>query len=142
MLTQASGRVAFQWGEGSAALVAGNSDLTLAKLAPKAQELLLARGKVSVRVGPHQPGESLRVLTPTHVVTVHGTWFIVSADGRGTTVEVLEGVIEVAPREGPPPPSGRPVARLLLGAPGDHPTGDGVRASPRARRRRCAGRAR
>jgi len=31
---------------------------------------------------------------------VHGTWFVVGADARGTTVEVLEGVVEVTGRDG------------------------------------------
>jgi hypothetical protein len=33
-------------------------------------------------------------------VTVHGTWFNVACDARGTTIEVLEGVVEVAAIDG------------------------------------------
>jgi len=98
--TGADGRVGLQWGEGSGALVGPRSSLALRKLDPLAQELRLERGRVAVRVGPHQPGEALQVLTPSHAITVRGTWFIVAADARGTTVEVLEGVVEVAALDG------------------------------------------
>jgi ferric-dicitrate binding protein FerR (iron transport regulator) len=98
--TGAGARVGIQWGEGSGALLAPQGTLTLARLEPKAQELTLGRGRVSVRVGPHQPGEALRVNTPDHEVTVHGTWFNVACDARGTTIEVLEGVVEVAAIDG------------------------------------------
>ncbi len=98
--TGGNGRVGLQWGEGSGALIGPRSSLTVARLEPLAQELALQRGEVAVRVGPHQPGEALRVLSPDHTVTVHGTYFVVATDGRGTTVEVLEGVVEVAAREG------------------------------------------
>jgi hypothetical protein len=100
LTTGAGARVAIQWGEGSGALLAPQSELHLARLESRAQELDLARGKVGVRVGPHQPGEALRVLTRDHEVTVHGTWFNVACDVHGTTIEVLEGVVEVSSREG------------------------------------------
>ena len=93
-------RVGFQWSDGSGALVGAGSEITLARLDARAQELGLSRGSVAVRVGPRQPGESLRVVTPDHVITVHGTWFVVGADARGTTVDVLEGVIEVSTPDG------------------------------------------
>ena len=98
--TAQGARLAFQWGEGSGALLAGASELALDRLEARAQEFRLLRGQVSVRVGPHQPGESFRVVSPDHTVTVHGTWFIVAAEARGTLVEVLEGVVEVASRQG------------------------------------------
>lgn len=94
--TAAGARVAMQWGEGSGALVGPSSELVLTRLEARAQDLSLLRGQVAVRVGPHQPGEALRVMTPDHSVSVHGTWFVVSVDARGTHVEVLEGVVEVA----------------------------------------------
>lgn len=93
-------RVAFQWGEGSGAIVSGDSELHLTKLQGRAQELTLVRGQVAVRVGPHQPGESLRVVSPDHTVTVHGTWFVVAAEQGGTQVQVIEGVVEVGARAG------------------------------------------
>ena len=99
--TAPGARIAFQWGEGSGALLDGGSEMALDRLEAHAQEFRLLRGQVSVRVGPHQPGESLRVISPDHTVTVHGTWFIVAAEARGgTTVQVLEGVVEVSSRQG------------------------------------------
>jgi len=96
VVTGEGGRLAFQWGEGSGALLEGSGELRLSRLAPRAQELGLARGRIAVRVGPHQPGESMRVRAPDHDVTVHGTWFIVTVQPRGTGVDVLEGVVEVS----------------------------------------------
>ena len=98
--TAAGGRFAFQWGEGSGVELAGGSVLVLSRLEPRAQEFRLERGTVAVRVGPHQPGESLRVVSPDHTVTVHGTWFLVGVEPRGTSVQVLEGVVEVAALKG------------------------------------------
>lgn len=96
VLTGEGARLAFQWGEGSGALLEGGSELLIGKLQVRSQELSLLRGRIAVRVGPHQPGESMRVRSPDHDITVHGTWFVVGAFARGTTVEVLEGVVEVA----------------------------------------------
>jgi hypothetical protein len=98
--TSASGRAAAQWSEGSGFLLFGDGALTLARLEPRTQRLELGRGQISVRVGPHEPGESLHVITPDHVVSVHGTWFTVAAAEHTTTVEVLEGTVEVTDRDG------------------------------------------
>ncbi len=100
LLTAASARVAFQWAEGSGALLGPSSALHLARLDQRAQELALDGGELAVRVGPHQPGEALRVVTPHHAIEVRGTWFVVSVDAHGTTVQVLEGVVEVAALQG------------------------------------------
>lgn len=100
LVTGANGRVAVQWGEGSGALLSPSSRFTFSRLAPRAQVLRLQQGQIAVRVGPRQPGESLRVAAPDHTVTVHGTWFVVTARPRGTAVEVLEGVVEVAASSG------------------------------------------
>ena len=96
LVTRQGGRVGFQWGEGSGALLESDSEFRLAQLELRAQSLELERGRVAVRVGPHQPGESLRVVTPHHEVSVHGTWFVVGTSASGTTVEVLEGVVSVS----------------------------------------------
>lgn len=96
LVTRPGGRVGFQWGEGSGALLESDSALRLARLELRAQVVELDHGRVAVRVGPHQPGESLRVVTPHHEVSVHGTWFVVSSSTSGTTVEVLEGVVSVS----------------------------------------------
>lgn len=100
LTTAAGGRIALQWGEGSGLSLLASSRLVLVRLETRAQELRLDEGRVAVRVGPHQPGARLRLLSATHLVTVHGTWFVVEAEPRGTTVEVLEGIVEVEPREG------------------------------------------
>ncbi|MDB4970344.1 MAG: hypothetical protein JWN44_6033 [Myxococcales bacterium] len=100
LVTAGSGRAAAQWSEGSGFLLFGDAALTLARLEPRTQRLELSHGQISVRVGPHEPGESLHVITPDHVVSVHGTWFTVAADAHTTTVEVLEGTVEVSERDG------------------------------------------
>jgi hypothetical protein len=100
VVTAPSGRVAAQWGEGSGLLLGGGAELELAELTRPRQRLELKRGKIDVRVGAGQPGESLQVLAPAHVVTVKGTWFTVAADASRTTVEVFEGVVEVTERDG------------------------------------------
>ena len=100
LTTSAGGRAAAQWSEGSGFLLYGDAELTLARLEPRTQRLELGRGQISVRVGPHEPGESLHVITPDHVVSVHGTWFTVASSAHTTTVEVLEGTVEVTERDG------------------------------------------
>lgn len=98
--TSAGARAAAQWSEGSGFLLFGDGELALSRLEPRTQRLDLLRGKVSVRVGPHEPGESLHVTTPDHIVSVHGTWFTVASAAHTTTVEVLEGTVEVTDRDG------------------------------------------
>ena len=100
LTTAGNGRAAAQWSEGSGFLLFGDAELTLARLEPRTQRLELGRGQISVRVGPHEPGESLHVTTPDHVVSVHGTWFTVATAQHTTTVEVLEGTVEVTERDG------------------------------------------
>jgi ferric-dicitrate binding protein FerR (iron transport regulator) len=100
LATGATARVAAQWSEGSGFLLFGDGELALARLETRTQRLELERGKISVRVGPHEPGESLQVITPDHVVSVHGTWFNVASAQHVTTVEVLEGTVEVLERDG------------------------------------------
>jgi len=98
--TAAGSRAAAQWSEGSGFLLYGDAELTLARLEPRTQRLELNRGQISVRVGPHDPRESLHVITPDHIVSVHGTWFTVASSAHATTVEVLEGTVEVTERDG------------------------------------------
>jgi len=98
--TAGNARAAAQWSEGSGFLLDGDSELFLARLEPRTQRLELSRGQISVRVGPHEPGESLHVITPDHVVSVHGTWFTVASSQHTTTVEVLEGTVEVTDHDG------------------------------------------
>lgn len=100
IVTAGSARAAAQWSEGSGFLLYGDAELTLARLEPRTQRLELGRGQISVRVGPHEPGESLHVITPDHIVSVHGTWFTVASSAHTTTVEVLEGTVEVTERDG------------------------------------------
>jgi ferric-dicitrate binding protein FerR (iron transport regulator) len=98
--TAAGARVAAQWSEGSGFLLSGDGDLALSRLEARTQRLELGHGKLAVRVGPHEPGESLQVITPDHVVSVHGTWFTVASAQHVTTVEVLEGTVAVSERAG------------------------------------------
>jgi ferric-dicitrate binding protein FerR (iron transport regulator) len=111
--TATSARVAAQWSEGSGFLLLSESELMMTRLEARTQRLNLQRGKVAVRVGPHDQAarehqapldgtvaESLQVSTPDHVVSVHGTWFTVAAAAHVTTVEVLEGTVEVTERDG------------------------------------------
>jgi hypothetical protein len=115
LMTATGARVAAQWSEGSGFLLLAESDLTLNRLERRTQRLALQRGKISVRVGPHDQAaretsrlasldapvvESLQVSTPDHVVSVHGTWFTVASAAHVTTVEVLEGTVEVTERDG------------------------------------------
>jgi hypothetical protein len=94
------GRVAAQWAEGSGFLLLGDSQLEIQRLASQEILLGLSRGKIDVRRGPHGPDDALRVVAPAHVVHARGTWFTVAAAQYQTTVEVLEGVVEVSDRDG------------------------------------------
>ncbi|HEX4458371.1 MAG TPA: AgmX/PglI C-terminal domain-containing protein [Polyangia bacterium] len=111
--TSGSARVAAQWSEGSGFLLFADSELALTRLEARKQRLYLDHGKIAVRVGPHdQAGiplaarpagptrESLQVITPDHIISVHGTWFSVASAQHVTTVEVLEGTVEVTERDG------------------------------------------
>ncbi len=114
LATSASARVAAQWSEGSGFLLFADSELALTRLEARTQRLFLDRGKIAVRVGPHDQaglplaarsaaastGESLQVITPDHIISVHGTWFSVASAQHVTTVEVLEGTVEVTERDG------------------------------------------
>jgi hypothetical protein len=109
----AGGMVAVQWGEGDGALVrprpeapSVTAQLALTVLGAEAQQLTLSAGRVDVRVKHREPPTTvLAVQTPGHVVTVKGTWFAVATwqDGAApvTSVEVYEGAVEIAEREGP-----------------------------------------
>ncbi len=100
LTTGASSRVAAQWAEGSGLLLLADAQLSFDRFQTRTQRLGLERGEVDVRVGAKIPGESLQVTTPSHIVTVKGTWFTVAADGPRTTVEVLEGTVEVSELDG------------------------------------------
>jgi hypothetical protein len=100
LVTHGDSRVAAQWSDGSGFLLLADSQLGLEQLDRHTQKLHILRGQVDVRVGPHQPGEVLRVQSNAHVVTVRGTWFTVAASGERTTVEVFEGVVEVSELDG------------------------------------------
>jgi ferric-dicitrate binding protein FerR (iron transport regulator) len=93
-------RVAAQWAEGSGFLLLGDSQLDIQRLAAQEIRLALSRGKIDVRRGPHGPDDALQVVAPAHVIRARGTWFTVAAAQYTTTVEVLEGVVEVSDREG------------------------------------------
>jgi anti-sigma factor RsiW len=111
------GMVAVQWGDGDGALVRPRVEapqvtatLALTALAADAQRLALGAGRVDVRVKHRTPSSGsdapiLAVQTPGHVVSVRGTWFAVAAwqDGGAqvTSVEVYEGAVEIAERDGP-----------------------------------------
>jgi ferric-dicitrate binding protein FerR (iron transport regulator) len=92
-------RVAAQWAEGSGFLLLGDSELSVERLAAREVKLVLANGKVDVRRGPHGPDDALQVVAPAHIIRARGTWFTVAAAQYQTTVEVLEGVVEVTDRE-------------------------------------------
>jgi ferric-dicitrate binding protein FerR (iron transport regulator) len=97
LVTQTGSRLAAQWGDNSGFMLGERTELALSRLSKKAQRLGLERGQVHVRVrGP----ADLQVETPSHVVSVRGTWFVVAADGARTVVEVLEGAVEVTDRDG------------------------------------------
>jgi ferric-dicitrate binding protein FerR (iron transport regulator) len=92
-------RVAAQWAEGSGFLLLADSEMAIEKLAAQEIRLALERGKIDVRRGPHGPDDALQVIAPAHTIRARGTWFTVAAAHYETTVEVLEGMVEVTDRE-------------------------------------------
>jgi ferric-dicitrate binding protein FerR (iron transport regulator) len=92
-------RVAAQWAEGSGFLLLGDAELAIERLERHAVRFNVVRGKLDVRRGPHEPGDALAVTTASHVIRAHGTWFTVAGAQYQTTVEVLEGEVEVTDRE-------------------------------------------
>jgi hypothetical protein len=115
LTTKSDARVAAQWGEGSGLLLLGDAQLAIDQLDRHTQRLGITRGEVDVRVGRHQPGEVMKVQANAHIVTVHGTWFTVAADGSRTTVEVLEGEVEVTELDGSASTILRAPARAVFG---------------------------
>jgi ferric-dicitrate binding protein FerR (iron transport regulator) len=78
-------------------------------LAPKTKEtkgeerLHLKTGLVTVEVPKLPADRKLVVSTSEADVIVHGTRFQVRRDGEGTSVDVVDGLVEVRPRNGQPP---------------------------------------
>jgi ferric-dicitrate binding protein FerR (iron transport regulator) len=72
-------------------------ELRLVPGAPGEERLHLAAGAVSVEVPKLAPGHALAVETPDAEIRVHGTRFQVTRDRRGTSVSVIEGLVEVRP---------------------------------------------
>jgi ferric-dicitrate binding protein FerR (iron transport regulator) len=72
-------------------------ELRLLPAAPGEERLFLATGVVSLEVPKLAPGHALAVETPDAEVRVHGTRFQVTRDTRGTSVSVIEGLVEVRP---------------------------------------------
>jgi hypothetical protein len=93
-------RVAAQWAEGSGFLLLGDSQLDIQQMAAQEIRLALHHGQIDVRRGPHGPDDALQVIAPAHIIRARGTWFTVAAARYETTVEVLEGVVEVIDRDG------------------------------------------
>lgn len=120
--TAADARVAAQWAPGAGLLLRARASLGLESISTEGVTLALDRGQVDVRVPARDPAlpfaerrEALSVTTPAHVVTVRGTWFTVAAEAARTTVEVLEGVVEVAERDGSASTLLRAPARAVFG---------------------------
>ena len=95
LTSAARARVAAEWGTDSGMLLYSDADLSLDRFDAHGQKMVLERGKLAVRSGPHTVDEFLEVKTPAHLVRVHGSWFTVAAEGSRTSVEVLEGTVEV-----------------------------------------------
>lgn len=137
LVTHTDSRVAAQWGEGSGFLLLADAQLAIDQLDRTSQRLHVERGQVDVRVGPHQPGELMRVRSNAHIMTVRGTWFTVAAAGERTTVEVLEGVVEVSELDGSASTILRAPARAVFGQ-GGHVSSSPVDAREMAQLREHA----
>ncbi len=107
-------RLAAQWADGSGFLVTGPARMTVDRLTAARTSLGIERGQIDVRVRPGS-GQAVAVVTPRHIVSVHGTWFRVAASLQRTTVEVLEGVVDVAERDGSSSTLLRAPARATFG---------------------------
>jgi hypothetical protein len=114
LATGGGARVGVQWADQAGFVVGGDARLGLQRFEAGHQRLALARGKLVVRA-PHAPGRALEVATPGHLVSVRGTWFTVAAYAQETTVEVLEGVVEVADLDGSASTTLRAPARAVFG---------------------------
>jgi len=95
----AQARLVAQWAEGAGFLVGGATELGVERLHERTQRFALEHGQFDLRV-PASPVETAVVRTPNHLITTHGSWFVVAADARSTTVEVLEGSVEISDLDG------------------------------------------
>jgi hypothetical protein len=92
-------RLVAQFADGAGFLVGGASEVSFDRLHRLTQTFGLLDGHLDVRV-PSVAGETAIVRTPNHLITTHGSWFVVAADARSTTVEVLEGMVEISDLDG------------------------------------------
>lgn len=94
----AKGSVLLELQDGSQVLVKKNSNVVLkAPSEGKGYSLELFIGDILVKVRKRLGSSpSFRMGTPTAVITVRGTRFLVEVNKRKTTVEVFEGLVEVA----------------------------------------------
>jgi hypothetical protein len=97
--TAAQARLVAQWADGAGFLVGGATELGFERLHQNTQRFVLEGGQFDLRV-PASPVETAVVRTPNHLITTHGSWFVVAADVHSTTVEVLEGSVEITDLDG------------------------------------------
>lgn len=97
--TAAQARLVAQWADGAGFLVGGATELGVERFHQRTQRFALEGGQFDLRV-PASSVETAIVRTPNHLITTHGSWFVVAADARSTTVEVLEGSVEITDLDG------------------------------------------
>ena len=87
---------------------AGGADLILPPPPPRwfarRAALHVQEGEIRVSTGPAFKGATLAVTTPDAALAVTGTTFAVILEPTGTCVCVLEGMVQVGPRDGPASP--------------------------------------
>jgi hypothetical protein len=101
--------------EGTGFILAASSRLRLARLRAGEVELELLAGAVTSRVHELAASESYAVISGEHRVRVRGTRFRVALGGRGTEVDIDEGLVEIDTL------AGTRIAELM--APGRWPSG-------------------
>lgn len=98
--SNAFGQFSFRIGEKARVALIGESRWELTEVSSGFLEMHLESGRIAVEFDG-TVGQTMHVTTPTSIVRVKGTTFTVEALPEGITrVGVIEGLVEVAPRDG------------------------------------------
>lgn len=93
-----AGRAALQWGQESGFLVTPQTEVRLARLRSRSQELSLVEGKLLLRAS--RGGGASSVVARGIRASVKGTLYSVAVAPATVDVEVFRGVVRVAPTSG------------------------------------------
>lgn len=100
LVTGEASEVALQWAEGTGVRLYAQSEVQLTRLTDRHQELKLWQGRIEAQIKKLPVGVTMSIVSNDIRATVKGTRYTVEAKDGRTTVEVYEGVVQVAATNG------------------------------------------